>query len=184
LLKRYEAVAIRKIGFPFRLPHKQFLSRFNCILMQDDRSWLPLKGTTVQEKILSLIGQAAADISGVVVGRTMCLYRASEHRLLMLMRHLALERLVPDCQRVVRGYFAREMKRRLLRANAELQKALDVGNDYVLLEDAIASSTEIIGSFAALFRFQPPLLDAVIALMRKVSVGWASAAELVQRVSE
>ena len=51
----------------------------------------------------------------------MCLYRAREHRLLMLMRHLALERLVPDCQRVVRGFFAREMKRRLLKANAALK---------------------------------------------------------------
>lgn len=177
----YEAVAIRKIGFPFRLSHKQFLSRFNCILMQDDRSWLALKGTTPQEKIQSLISQAAADISGVVIGKTMCLYRAREHRLLQLMRHLALERLVPDCQRVVRGFFAREVKRRLLRANAELRKALDVGNDITLLEHAVARSTEIIGSFASMFHFNPPLLADAIALIRKLEQ-WTNVTKEFERL--
>jgi myosin-7 len=164
----YEAVSIRKIGFPFRLSHKQFLSRYHCILMQDDRSWLKLEGNTIQERIESLVKQARADVSGVVVGKTRCLYRAPEHRLLQLMRHLALERLVPDCQRVVRGFFAREMKRRLLKANEGLRRALDVGNDIELLQAAMVESTNIIGSFAVLFDFNPPLVNEVINLIRKL----------------
>ena len=179
----YEAVAIRKIGYPFRLSHKQFLSRFNCILMQDDRTWLPISGTTPQERIASLISQAAADVSGIVIGRTMCLYRAREHRLLMLMRHLALERLVPDCQRVVRGFFAREMKRRLLRANAELKKALDIGNDIALLEGAMARSTDIIGSFASMFKFNPPLLEACTVLIRKLEQ-WTAVTKEFERLEQ
>ena len=166
----FEAVKIRKTGYPFRLTHKQFVARYRCILSRADGSVLPLGGgKDFIKNIQSLVKQAIADISKIVIGRTLVLYKAREHRLLQLMRHLALERIVPECLRVVRGFLARAMAKKLRKSSGVLQKALDVGNDIELLDKAIDKVTEIIGSMARLFPgFMPKNLAVAKELRRKL----------------
>ena len=85
----------------------------------------------------------------------MVLYRAQQHRVLELLRNLALEKIVPVCQRVMKGSLAREFARRMRRAERALDEALRVGNDIVLLDDAIKKSADTIGTMRLLFDYEP-----------------------------
>ena len=53
------------------------------------------------------------------------LYRAPEYKMFTLLHHLALETIVPKMQGAIRAHFAKEFKRRIVRAEAGLQAALD-----------------------------------------------------------
>ena len=169
----FEAVKIRKTGFPFRLTHKRFVARYRCILSRADGTVIPLEGgTDLIKNIKSIVKHAIADISNVVIGKTLVLYKAREHRLLQLMRHLALERLMPYCQGVVRGCLARELAKRLRKAGGVIQKALDVGNDIALLDEAIGKVTGIIGSLTVLFPGYVPPEVAIAKTLRRKLMQW------------
>ena len=169
----FEAVKIRKTGFPFRLTHQRFVARYRCILSRANGTVIPLEGGTNRVKnIKSIVKHAIADISDVVIGKTLVLYKAREHRLLQLMRHLALERLMPFCQAVVRSCLARELARRLRKAGGVIQKALDVGNDIALLDEAIGKVTGIIGSLTVLFPGYVPPEVAIAKTLRRKLVQW------------
>ena len=58
-------------------------------------------------------------------GKTLVLYRAKEQHLLDLLRDLALSTLVPYLQRLIRGFLARECKRRCLISRGNLKLALE-----------------------------------------------------------
>ena len=68
--------------------------------------------------------QEGQDFSQVQFGRSMVLYRAKEHRTLELLRTLAIERVLPFLQRVVRGTLARECRRRVRSTRRALAEAI------------------------------------------------------------
>ena len=142
----FEAVEIRKSGYPFRLTHKQFSSRYRCTLLKKDLSLPRLRSRPPMYKEMceELLDQMPGNVSGVHIGRTMCLYRAPPHRLMELMRHLKLEQVVPTCQRVMRGHLAREFKRRMLATQKQLVRAIKK-RKLDMLEDAIREATAKLG---------------------------------------
>jgi len=161
----FEAVEIRKSGYPFRLTHKQFSSRYRCTLLKKDLSLPRLRSRPpmYREMCEELLDQMPGNVSGVHIGKTMCLYRAPPHRLMELMRHLKLEQVVPTCQRVMRGHLAREFKRRMLKTQKQLVRAIQK-RKLDLLEDAIREATSKLGPFNTLFDFQPKALSEAIQL--------------------
>jgi len=93
----YEAVAIRKQGFPFRLRHEEFAERYS-VLFDTDAPRGPVK-----DRCLAVLDLMKLDRKNVQLGATMVLYRAEEHKKLELHRnikvrltetHEDLERLV------------------------------------------------------------------------------------------
>lgn len=104
----FEAVAIRRQGFPFRCTHRQFVYQYQLINK---------KGTTYRCRMddYSALAQEIMDnvpqrpFKDVRIGKTRVMYRAREHKLLMLLRNLALERLVPWMQSRLRGYIGRKL---------------------------------------------------------------------------
>eukprot|EP00941_MAST-03F_sp_MAST-3F-sp1_P004877 g4877.t1 len=167
----FEAVHIRKSGYPFRLTHKQFAARYRCTLLRSDGRWQPLRARApnYQEVCEELLKTMQADVDEVAVGQTMILYRAKEHRLMELLRHLALSRIVPTCQRVMRGYLAREVRRRLVKAEHQLLIALSK-ETISALESAIEKSTELIGSLINFFDVEPPSLKQARDLIKKLKL--------------
>ena len=147
----FEAVEIRKSGYPFRLTHKQFSSRYRCTLLKKDLSLPRLRSRPPMYKEMceELLDQMPGNVSGVHIGRTMCLYRAPPHRLMELMRHLKLEQVVPTCQRVMRGHLAREFKRRMLATQKQLVRAIKK-RKLDMLEDAIREATAKLGMYSHL----------------------------------
>merc|ERR1719223_363557 len=74
----FEAVRIRKQGFPFRLGHMEFVARYKCIAD---------KARTCQD----IISQMKLNSDNVRMGATMVLYRAEEHKALELKRSIKVK---------------------------------------------------------------------------------------------
>lgn len=85
------------------------------------------------------------------IGRTLVLYRAREQRLLELLRSLALAALVPHVQRLVRGFLARECKRRCIKSAATLRVALASCVSVAQCDAAATEHGKTLGNYARLF---------------------------------
>lgn len=154
----FEAVQIRKQGYPFRLTHRQFTCRYQCI--NPNHRYSARGDVALAKELLDVSGQ---DFNGVQFGKTMVLYRATEHKTLLLLRNLALETIVPRCQRIIRGGIARHFTRSLREATDLLANAMAVGNQIKILEKALADSEECLAPYKYLFGWiQPTNLDAAI----------------------
>jgi len=92
----FEAVRIRKQGYPFRYTYERFVDRYKC-LMLDGAKWVPIKARQPREKVQEILDFTGQDFSEIKMGATMALYRAEQHRLLELLRALALEKVCVLC---------------------------------------------------------------------------------------
>ena len=71
----FEAVAIRKKGFPFRLKHQDFVDRYEKCLKDSQKS-----GSDLKAKAKNIAKHMKLDMENFKVGRTLVLYRAREYR--------------------------------------------------------------------------------------------------------
>ena len=83
----FEAVKIRKGGFPFRLKHAEFVNRYKCILEEDGVGCGGGK-----RGCNDIVHHLKLSKENVREGRTMLLYRALEHRVLELKRNIIMEK--------------------------------------------------------------------------------------------
>jgi len=145
----FEAVEIRRKGFPFRWTHRQFVYQYKIInslnkervhyrCRQDDYAGLA-------QEILDNAPGKPKPFKDVRIGKTRVLYRAKEHKLFLLLRNLALERTIPWIQARLRGYIAKRMRRIFKECDSILQDAIDLENDMDALESAFDECTELIG---------------------------------------
>ena len=80
----FEAVKIRKEGYPFRYSHQQFVHRYRCLPMTKG---IPVS-SDVRQAIQDVIRSRPECKDRIYVGRSLVLYRAPEHRILELARNL------------------------------------------------------------------------------------------------
>jgi myosin heavy subunit len=78
----FEAVAIRKQGFPFRLTHTEFVERYRVLMPSAGQ------GVSGCQQIISEMGFPQENVQA---GRTMMLYRADEHKKLELERSIKVK---------------------------------------------------------------------------------------------
>eukprot|EP00485_Elphidium_margaritaceum_P007561 CAMPEP_0202691960 /NCGR_PEP_ID=MMETSP1385-20130828/6494_1 /ASSEMBLY_ACC=CAM_ASM_000861 /TAXON_ID=933848 /ORGANISM="Elphidium margaritaceum" /LENGTH=1474 /DNA_ID=CAMNT_0049347425 /DNA_START=27 /DNA_END=4451 /DNA_ORIENTATION=+ len=83
----FEAVKIRKGGFPFRLRHTEFADRYRCILEEDN-----VACGNGKQGCRDICTHLHLNASNIREGRTMLLYRALEHRVLELKRNIIMEK--------------------------------------------------------------------------------------------
>ncbi|GBG31775.1 Myosin-6 [Hondaea fermentalgiana] len=168
----FEAVEIRKTGYPFRLFHEEFAARYRCINVGYAYSHEDPK--LLCREILEASPQAFA---GVQIGETRILYRVEDHKVLELLRNLALATVVPRIQTVWRLGLGRRLRRNLIKAEKGLTDAMNAEEpDLVDLETAIDDVPDILGSVGNIFRINPPSLEAA----RKLHAGleqWESVEE-------
>lgn len=85
----FEAVKIRKEGYPFRLTHQQFVHRYRCLPIAKGKQ-VP---TGIRDAMQTII-QCRPECKGrIYIGRTLVLYRAPEHRILELARNLGIPQI-------------------------------------------------------------------------------------------
>jgi len=149
----FEAVKIRKSGFPFRLNHRAFVARYRCLTK--GRTSLPVRGGDDRETTKKIMGCLPQDFSKVQIGNTMVLYRAEEHRILELLRNLALELIIPVAQRGGRRGLGRKYMKKLRESKMILKSAYDLGNNAARLDDAIKKTNRLLGPMRTLFQFEP-----------------------------
>eukprot|EP00466_Bigelowiella_natans_P006255 jgi/Bigna1/140911/aug1.59_g15619 len=118
----FEAVKIRKAGYPFRYTHTEFFWRFSCTMPENRGKW----GRDMIGNCTTLIKNFGLDTKVVQIGRSKVLYRAPQHRLMESKRQIAVERVVRFLQRVSRGFIARCLFKRMKKIIPVLEHALKV----------------------------------------------------------
>jgi myosin heavy subunit len=73
----FEAVAIRKKGFPFRLKHQDFVDRYEKCLKKNEISD---GGSDLKKRSTNIAKHLKLDMNNFKVGKTLVLYRAREYR--------------------------------------------------------------------------------------------------------
>eukprot|EP00468_Gymnochlora_sp_CCMP2014_P013783 CAMPEP_0167752288 /NCGR_PEP_ID=MMETSP0110_2-20121227/7052_1 /TAXON_ID=629695 /ORGANISM="Gymnochlora sp., Strain CCMP2014" /LENGTH=1575 /DNA_ID=CAMNT_0007637881 /DNA_START=440 /DNA_END=5167 /DNA_ORIENTATION=- len=111
----FEAVKIRKQGFPFRYTHDLFVKRFKCI--DQKRNWG--KGKSACHSLLK-----AMKIKNAQVGERRVLYRAPDHRKMELIRNVAVEKRAIFIEKFCRRYMARKQMQAMLAIRPRLQAVL------------------------------------------------------------
>ena len=140
----FEAVKIRKGGYPFRLPHAVFAQKYRWIARKE-HGWVEIAAsptdaseqychavlTSVHQDFSQAPTPAATDLPlalplelappgacppQVRIGRSLVLYRAEEHRVLELLKNLALGRVFQHMQASFRRKMGRVYRRLLATA--------------------------------------------------------------------
>ena len=177
----FEAVKIRKNGYPFRFKHERFVQWYKCIMMDpnEKRRFVlpPFSSTDVRARIRQILAASEQGdaFSEVEVGKSMVLYRAKEHRVLELLRNLAIERVLPLVQRVTRGFCAREFKRRAYECRAWLKAGIVECEDVYQIDAVLRRVGERMGTIARLF-FELDELQQ-LAELRRAMQQWATLEE-------
>jgi len=158
----FEAVRIRKQGYPFRYTYERFVDRYKC-LMLDGAKWVPIKARQPRDQVKEILEYTAQDFSDIKMGATMALYRAEQHRLLELLRALALEKVCAMIQAIGRGYIARQYCRKIRAVVPRLEKAA-TSRDIDVIEKALADYARLVGTFAGLV----PVEFAVVRRCKRI----------------
>ena len=132
----FEAVKIRKMGYPFRLEHHEFAATYRWIARKAN-GWAPIQAhpqAAPAQYVAAVLASVHQDFSKVHIGRTLCLYRADdvertsdchpcppvtpycryryradEHRVLELLKNLALGRIFQQMQASFRRRMGRHV---------------------------------------------------------------------------
>ena len=144
----FEAVDIRRQGYPFRLSYAQFQCRYACV--NRGAKYAAKRGDHAA-LCREILAKSKQDFAEVQMGKTLVLYRAKEHKLLQLLRNLALETLIPRGQAAVRAHLVKELARRLRAAEARIAAAIKKGCDLPAMEAAVAGVEPALGAFRRLF---------------------------------
>lgn len=119
----FEAVAIRKQGFPFRLTHQNFLERYSICMKENF-------GTgEVKAKCQEILDFMKCDKTNTRIGSTRVLYRAEEHKKLELRRSIK-----------VKNQEIRDALRRLSRVNANSLKPKEREGFFIELAEAVSDT--------------------------------------------
>jgi len=136
----FEAVSIRKRGYPFRRTHEQFFYMYSCVVpnavtkAEFDAARKHNSFGSVSHKVLDAICRGPVpNAKDCHAGKTMVLYRAEQHRSLEIQRLGVLNQCAATIQKRIRGMYVRnrvpELKRvrDLLRVaiQARVSKALE-----------------------------------------------------------
>jgi len=97
----FEAIQIRKSGYPFRYRHLDFCKKYRAINPLLNLS-SPKAAALEYIKIMGLLS------SGIQIGKTRVLYKVEDHKALEVKRYLALDKLAVKIQKIWRGYAARK----------------------------------------------------------------------------
>eukprot|EP00808_Paulinella_micropora_P000605 g25296.t1 len=104
----FEAIKIRKRGYPFRRTHANFCRRYGGVTLEGKKNMSHAReGSKEAARALLEALMEKSGLSSAQVGRTLVLYRAPEHRLFELFRSLMLENHVLALQKAARMVLVR-----------------------------------------------------------------------------
>jgi len=172
----FEAVAIRKQGFPFRLTHEQWFKEYRPLAPDatpgiKQRDWAKACDALLGAIAAQHPAMVALDEGGnasVHIGQTRVLYRAPVHRALTLYRNLALERSVQTVQRFGRGLCGRRRAVEMRRVAALLDAAV-AARSQELLRAALGQHVpmQVLGG-PGLWRLLPRRASLAAAVLRSL----------------
>ncbi|KAK3261511.1 hypothetical protein CYMTET_29594 [Cymbomonas tetramitiformis] len=155
----FEAVAIRRSGYPFRYKHGDFVRQYSKAMAMlggvDPSSAegsavitssqaairrmnsFKFKGSTPEEQVTESLAAASLDSSQFKMGQSMVLFQAEQHRSMDLLRTLSLMPIACVLQAGVRGWMDRCLVRAIREARTRLVRALTVKSNLELTAAAL-----------------------------------------------
>ena len=139
----FEAVEIRKQGYPFRLSHRLFFCRYSHLLKQLDRMGALSEHGGIQRvlenhpamasrndgerarALSKIFGEIDSAMQSLEMGKTMVLYRAPEHRWMEERREMVMRRSVHVLQLCVRRVIAKMLRAKLAGCKKRILNAID-----------------------------------------------------------
>jgi len=143
----FEAIKIKKNGFPFRGLHREFIDRFK--LMADAHNLQKIKQLIQAQNIAECVQMMKRDLLGAdeakhnfQVGQTMVFYQHAEHRVMEKKRELSFASHITAIQNYFRMYRERRLLLAMARIRPKLRDAI-ASRNLSLLNAAIAESADI-----------------------------------------
>ena len=144
----FEAVAIRKQGYPFRHKHQQFRERYAMLVPRAS----PERAMIHKNKSMDAKAQCKAMLAAMSkgndlfkdcqIGKTMVLYRAPQQRALERQRAAVIEACTRTLERFVRGHQGRKRVNEIKYCEAEIAEAI-VLRDLERLDLIVAKSRAV-----------------------------------------
>ncbi len=106
----FEAVRIRKTGYPFRYTHEEFAKRYRLLAKH------VLNKGDYKTQCQNILKAIKGNMSELQIGKTRVLYRAGPHRTLELQRSVAQHYAVRKIQRIVKRWLRDKALRDILAA--------------------------------------------------------------------
>ena len=121
----FEAVEIRKQGYPYRKIHEHFFKDYRLLLPKAKRPEIHQTDyAAVCKKMLPMLTKEIPEAARLNMGTTMVLYKSTEHRILELKRLQVLNYYCSACQCSYKGKFARRLYKRLKPLRPILEAAI------------------------------------------------------------
>jgi len=165
----FEAVSIRKNGFPFRYTFSRFVERYKCILATES-GWQALKSNDPRDQCYEILSATNQPFSEMQWGNTMVMFRSSEYRILELCRALSTDRVSSKIQAKARGRLTRRYVALVKATRPKLRQAL-ASRELGALESALQYVNQQLGAFAV-FSISVPIAE------------WAQCKEMVVIIRE
>ena len=167
----FQAVEIRQTGYPFRLPHREFLLHFRCLFPSLDipdsaasaENFMKSAREAVQLLEPQYPPEAAISNSTVPfvfemqVGATKVFYRAPTHRKIERSRRIELGKSALKIEQMYRGAEARQLLKKMRSVKGELDDAMSRG---MTSDETVISTLTSILLKAGKLRVQIPGLAA------------------------
>jgi myosin heavy subunit len=153
----FEAVAIRRSGYPFRQTHNNFVERYQICL--PDKQYPLTKAGCLQ-----IVADMKLNAANVQIGKTMVLYRSEENKVLELHRSINMEKklLTEKLQKLVaQGANPKDPESYF----QELSKSIRRCNELSLKNASIEAARKLLFDFIET-RIDPQLKSNLIAAKR------------------
>lgn len=126
----FEAVQIRKSGFPFREKHIDFMKKYKCVIPK--KKWSS-HITACKELVTAM----KCNEANVQIGKSLVLYRSEEHRNMELKRNVAIEATVVYIQSHIKRWLTALLYKQLKTARP-LLAAAHASRDLAKVEAVLA----------------------------------------------
>mmetsp|Transcript_45103 Transcript_45103/g.72092 ORF Transcript_45103/g.72092 Transcript_45103/m.72092 type:complete len:1517 (+) Transcript_45103:1288-5838(+) len=154
-----EAVDIRKNGFPYRLLHREFVNRYRCINLNYRYRTDESRDGFERDMCKEILDASPQKFAGVQIGEMRIMYRSTDHRMLELLRNLAMFAIYPRIERLLRKAVGYRFRTNMAEVESQLREAIENEEpDAGQLETAIEDYPETLGSIRAIFDVEPPSL--------------------------
>ena len=147
----FEAVTIRKSGYPFRHSHELFWKRFKCLVSGIDNKSEGNNYAALSKLLLQALLGDIPEVKDCILGKTLVLYRAEQNKILESSRGIVRLNAAITCQHSIKVGVAKLQVSRWLVAANKLKNAIKV-ESIDALKAAVAFCMDAVSGSNALDR--------------------------------
>ena len=171
----FEAVAIRKQGYPFRYKHQQFRERYAMLVPEGTKERAMIhKSNSMDSKsqckaMLTAMCRENELFTDCQLGKTMVLYRAPQQRALEKQRAVAIETCTRTLQRFMRGHQGRNRVQEIRFCELEITDAM-ANRDLARLDAIVVVAKDVISKLERMEIFRDFSSLAEAAALREILI--------------